>query len=134
MNKKPWLKQTLITRRSEKQNYMGIGKDARYLPLNICRLCSGMNKFGGCSIRIAQIDDESKEKLTFRIRTNSTSSLLVSRSDMSNMRCFSIGGMKNQHDTILQSYGTTEEIIISLTRLPSTNYSPLPSSLLLLKI
>ena len=39
---------------------------------------------------------------------------------MANMRCFSISGMKKQHDAILESFGTTEEIIYSLTRLPST--------------
>ena len=37
---------------------------------------------------------------------------------MPNMRCFFVGGMKNQHDAILESFGTTEEIINSLTRLP----------------
>ena len=82
---------------------------------------------------IAQIDDEIKEKLNFRICPNSTISLLVSRSDMPNMRCFPIGGMKKQHDAILKSFGTTEEIIFSLTRLPSTTCSLLSSSLLLLK-
>ena len=51
---------------------------------------------------------------------------------MSNMRCFSIGGMKKQHDAILESFGTTEGIIYSLTRLPSTTCSPLSSSLLFL--
>ena len=85
-----------------------------------------MMKFGDYSIRIAQNDDENKEKITFRICLISTLSLLVSRSDMINMRCFSIGGMKNQHDAILQSFSTTEEIINSLTRLPSTTYSLLP--------
>ena len=48
---------------------------------------------------------------------------------MSNMRFFPIGGMKKQHDAILESFGTTEEIIYSLTRLPSTTHSLLPSSL-----
>ena len=72
-----------------------------------------MKNFGGYSIAIAQIDDEIKEKLNVRICPISTISLLVSRSDM---RCFSIGGMKNQRDAILESFGTTEEIIISLTR------------------
>jgi len=62
---------------------------------------------------------------------NSTISQLVSRSDMPDMRCFSIGGVKKQHDAILESFGTTEEIKISLTRLPSTTYSPLFFSLLL---
>ena len=87
-----------------------------------------MTKFGGYSIGIAQIDDEIKEKLKFLNCPNSTISLLVSRSDMSNMRCFPIGGMKKQHDAILKSFGTTEEIIISLTRLPSTNCSLLSYS------
>ena len=92
-----------------------------------------MTKFGGYSIGIAQIDDEIREKLNFRICPISAISLWVSRFDMPNMRCFSIGGMKNQHDAILDSFGTTEEIVISLTRLPSTTYSLFPSSLLLLK-
>ena len=93
-----------------------------------------MIKFGGYSIGIAQIEDEIEEKLNFRIHPNSTISLLVSRSAMPNMRCFSNGGMKKQHDAILESFGTTEEIIISLTRLLSTTYSLLSFSLLLLKI
>ena len=49
------------------------------------------------------------------------------------MPCFPIGGMKKQHDAILESFGTTEEIINSLTRLPSTTCSLLSSSPLLLK-
>ena len=52
---------------------------------------------------------------------------------MPDMRCFSIGGMINQNDAILESFGTTEDIIISLTRLPSTTYSLLSSALQLLK-
>ena len=64
---------------------------------------------------IAQIDDEIKEKLNFRICPISTTSLLVSRTDMPNMRCFPIGGMNKQHDAILESLGTTEKIIYSLT-------------------
>ena len=89
-------------------------------------------KSGEYSIRIAQIDDEIKEKLNFPICPNSTISLLVSRSDMPDMRRFSNDGMKNQHDAILKSFGTTEEIIISLTPLPSKTYSffPLLSSTL----
>ena len=78
---------------------------------------------------IAQIDDEIEEKLNFRIWPNSTISLLVSRSNMPHMPCFLIGGMKNQHDAILESSGTTEEIIISFTRLPSTTYFLLSSPL-----
>ena len=88
-----------------------------------------MMKFGGYSIRIAQTNHEIREKLNYRICSNSTISLLVSRSDMPDMRCFSIGGMQNQHDAILESFGTTEEIRNSLTRLPSTAYSLLSSSL-----
>ena len=53
---------------------------------------------------------------------------------MHEMRCFSFGGMKNQHDPILESFGTNEENIPSLTRLPQRTYSLLSSSLLLLKI
>ena len=92
-----------------------------------------MTKFGGYSIGIAQIDDEIEEKLGFKICPKSTLSLLASRYDMSNMRCFPIGGMKKQHDAILESFGRTEGIIFSLTRLPSTTCSLLSSSLLLLK-
>ena len=92
-----------------------------------------MTKFGGYSIGIEQIDDEIEEKLNFRICPNSTISLLASRYNMSNMRCFPIGGKKKQHDAILESFGRTEGIIYSLTRLPSTTCSLLSSSLLLLK-
>ena len=56
-------------------------------------------------------------------------SALASRYDMSNMRCFPIVGMEKQHDAILESFGTNE-IIYSLTRLPSTTYSLLSSSTL----
>ena len=92
-----------------------------------------MKKIGGYSIGIAQIDDETKEKLNFRICPISTISLLVSRSDMLDTRCFSIGGVESQHGATLESSDTTEEIITSITRLPSTTYSVLSSSLLLLK-
>ena len=60
---------------------------------------------------IAHIDDEIEEKLNFRICPKSTISLLVSRYDIMNMCCSPIGGMKKQHDAILESFGTTEEII-----------------------
>ena len=93
-----------------------------------------MKKFGGYSGGIAQIDDENEEKLNSRLCPNSTISLLVSMSDMPNMRCFSIGGMKKEHDAISQSFGTTEEVIYSLSRLPSTNCSLHSSSLLRLKL
>ena len=99
------------------------------LEINIWRLFADMTKFGGYSTGIAQIHDEIKEKLNFRVCPNSTISQLVSRSDMSDMRCFPIGGMKNQHDAVLYLFGTTEEIIYTLTHLPSTTYSLLPSSL-----
>ena len=102
--------------------------------LTICRLYGGMKKFGGYSIGIAQNDDETEEKINFHFFPNSTISLMVSRSDMPDMRCFSNGGMKNQHDAVLQSFGTTEGIVISLTRLPSTIYCLLTSTLPLLKL
>ena len=70
-----------------------------------------MTKFGGYPIEIAEIDDEIKEKLKFRICPISTITLLASRVNMSNMRCLPIGGMKKQHDAILESFGTIEEII-----------------------
>ena len=54
-----------------------------------------MMEFGAYSIAIALIDEEIKEKITFRIWPNSTMSLLVSSSDTPDMRCFSFGGMKN---------------------------------------
>ena len=60
---------------------------------------------------IAQIDDEIEEKFNFRICPKSTISLLVSTYDIMNMCCSSIGGMKKQHDAILESFGRTEEII-----------------------
>ena len=45
---------------------------------------------------------------------------------MSNMRCFPIGGMKKQHDAILESFGTTEEIILITHSLTVNNLlSPL---------
>ena len=47
----------------------------------------------------------------FKICPKSTLSLLASRYDMPIMPCFPIGGMKKQHDAILESFGTTEEII-----------------------
>ena len=78
-------------------------------------------KFGGYSIAIAQIDEKIEENLKFYYQ--------VIRSDMTDMRCFSIGGMKNQHDTTLESLGTTDEIIISLIRSPSTTYFLLSSFL-----
>ena len=79
------------------------------------------------SIGIAQIDDKIKGKLIFRFCPKSTTSLLAKRSYMPDMRCFSIGGMKNQHDAILELFGTTEKVIISLTFIPPTTNS-LPSS------
>ena len=86
-------------------------------------------KFGSYSIGVAQIDDENKGNLKIRFWPNSTINLLVSRSDMSDMRCISKGALKNKHAAILESIGTTEEILISLTRLPSITSSLLPSSL-----
>ena len=83
---------------------------------------------------IAQIDDEIEEKLNFRNCPKSTISRLASRYDIMSMCCFSIGGMKKQHDAILESFGTTKGIIKSLTRLLSTTCSLLFSSFLLLKL
>ena len=96
--------------------------------LKSCRFCSDMTKLGGYSIGIAQIDDELEEKLKFGFCPKFTISQLVSWSDMPDMRCFSIGGMKNQHDAILKSFGLTEKIIISLSRLSSATYSLLLNS------
>ena len=107
--------------------------EIRYLPINIWRLYGVVIKFGDYSGGIAQIDDEIEEKLKFRICPNSTISPLASRYDVPIMRCFPIGSMKKQHVAILESFGTTEEIIYSLTRLPSTTCSLLSSSPLLLK-
>ena len=72
-----------------------------------------MIKFGDYSGGIAQIDDEIDEKLIFKICPKSALSLLASRYDMPIMRCFPIGGMKKQHDAILESFGTTEGIIFN---------------------
>ena len=55
-----------------------------------------MMKIGGYSIGIEQIDDEIKGKLMFRLYPNSIISLLVSRSDIPDLRFFPIGGKKNQ--------------------------------------
>ena len=93
-----------------------------------------MIKFEDYSGGIAQIDDEIEEKLNFWFSSNSTISLLANRYGMSNMRWFPIGGMKKQHDAILESFAATEEIIYSLTRLPSTTCFLLPSSPLLFKL
>ena len=106
--------------------------DARNLPTNIWRIYGVMTKFGGYSIGIAQ-NDETQWKWKFRLCPNSTISLLVRRFDMPNMRSLSIGGMKKQHDDILETFSTTEETMISLTLLPSTTYSLFSSSRLLLK-
>ena len=85
-----------------------------------------MMKFGGYSIGIAKIDDEIEEKLNFRNCPISTISLLASRYDMSKMRCFPIGGMKKQHDAILEPFGTIEEIILFTRSLTVNNLlSPL---------
>ena len=91
-----------------------------------------MINFGDYSGGIAQIDDEIREKLNFRICPKSTTSLSVSRSDMSNMRCFPVGGMKKQHDAFLKSFGTTEEIISFTHSLTVNNL--LSSSLLSLRL
>ena len=141
--------------------------------LNVCQLCNYMTKITGYSIGNAQIDNGTKEKLKFRICPSSTVSLLASRSHMSNMLCFAIGGMKNSMMPVFVSFnwgelsrydyrsnltknrsyliynceklqltsrnfspkwwpqepfGTTEKIIISPTRLPSTIYSVLSFS------
>ena len=93
-----------------------------------------MTKFGGYSIGIAQYDDEIEEKLNIRPYPNFPISLLVSRSDNPDMGCFPISGLKNQHDAILESLGTTKEIIISPTGLPSTNYSLFCSPFKILEI
>ena len=86
-------------------------------------------KFGRYSIGVAKIDDKTEKKISFRTFPNSTINLLVSRSDMPDMPCFSIGRIKNQLDALSESLGTTEEIIISPTRVPSTTYYLLSSSL-----
>ena len=105
-----------------------------YLRFNNCQFYANMTKLWDYSIGIAQIDDEIEVKLNFWICPKSTISLLVSSSVMPEMRCFSIHGVKKQHYAILDLFGITEEIIMSLARLPSTTYSLLfRSSLLLLK-
>ena len=48
--------------------------------------------------------------------------------------CLPIGGMRFQVDGILLSFGTTKEIIISLTRLSSTTYSLIFSYFSLLRL
>ena len=54
-----------------------------------------------------------KKNLIFKNCPKSTLNLLASRYDMPIMPCFPIGGMKKQHDAILESIGTTEEIIFN---------------------
>ena len=73
----------------------------------ICGLCGDVTKFGVTRLE-SQTDDEFKEKSIFRIRRFSTINLLVSSSDMPHRRCFSIGGMKNQHEAIFDSFRTIE--------------------------
>ena len=124
------MKQSPKNRKKAKISTIWLHGGYRYLPKNKLRRFGVVIKFGGYSGEIAQIDDGIEEKLIFRICPKSTISLLVSRYDMSNMRCFPIGGMKRQLDAILESFGTTEGIIYSLTRLPSITYSLLPFSLL----
>ena len=92
-----------------------------------------MTKFGGYSIGFAQIDDEVEENLTLPFCLQSTISLLASRSDVPDVRCFSIGSMKNQYDAFLESFGTPKKIINSLS-LPSITFSPLQSYLFSLLI
>ena len=79
-----------------------------------------MIKFGDYSGGIAQFDDEIEEKLNSRNCPKSTISLLASKYDIMNMCCFPIGGMKKQHDAILESFGTTEGIILT-THSPTVN-------------
>ena len=51
---------------------------------------------------------------------------MASRYDMPIMPCFPIGGMKKQHDAILESFSTTEEIILFTHSLTVNNLlSPL---------
>ena len=59
-------------------------------------------------VGIAQVDDRIKEFLKFRSYPKFTINQLVSKSDMLDMRCFPIGGMRKQHDAILQSFGMTD--------------------------
>ena len=70
-----------------------------------------------------------KKFIIFRIFPTSTIGPLASKYGISDMPCFPIGGMKKQHEFILESFGTTEGIIYSLTRLPLTTCSLLSSSL-----
>ena len=61
-----------------------------------------------------------KENQFFKNCPKSTLSLLASRYDMPNMRCLPIGGMKKQHDPILEPFGTIHEIIL-ITHSPTVN-------------
>ena len=83
-------------------------------------------------VELHKLDDEIEEKFNFRNCPKSTISLLASRYDIMNMCCFPIGGMKKQHDAILESFGTTEEIFIH--SLAYRQQLALSSSLLLLKL
>ena len=101
------------------------------LQVNICRHYGDRGEIRDYSGGIAQIDDEIDEKLNFRNCPKSTISLLASRYDTMNMCYFPIGGMKKQHDAILESFGTTKEIILFTHSLTVNNL--LFSSFLLFK-
>ena len=77
-----------------------------------------MTKVGGYSNGVAQILGQIKEKLKIRFCLQSSKSVLATTSDMPETHCFSFGGMKSECVTILESFGMTEEIIFSLSRLP----------------
>ena len=84
-------------------------------------------RFWGYTIGIAQIDDKIREKLNFQKFPDSTVNLILLQVWHAQHTLFFDWWKKNQLDAILESFGTTEEIKISLTRLPSTTYS-LPRS------
>ena len=75
----------------------------------------------GYSVGNEQSDDKSLKRNKHSETAIFATLLMDSDVDMPDMRCFSISGMKNQNDAVLESFGATEEIIFSLNRLPSTN-------------
>ena len=71
-----------------------------------------------------------KKKLNNWFCLQSPITLLVSVVGMFDMRCFSFGDMDIQQDAFVESFDTTEEIILFLISLPSTTDSLLFSSLI----
>ena len=110
-NKSPWSSRKQKTDKTQKLRQYD-GKTGDY----VCWLIFADIMATGARYEITQVElhklmTKLKKNLIFKICPKSTLSLLASRYDMPTMPCFPIGGMKKQHDAILESFGTTEEII-----------------------